>query len=45
MKVESKKLRLMGYFMAIYCVFTVMQNLFEMKILFIFAASLVSPKG
>lgn len=33
MKREVKKLELMAYFMAVYCVFTVMQNLFEMKTL------------
>ncbi len=29
----TKKLQMMGYFMAVYCVFTVVQNLFEMKTL------------
>ena len=33
MKESTKKLRLMAYFMAVYCVFTVVQNLFEMKTL------------
>lgn len=33
MKSETKKLQLLAYFMAVYAVFTVMQNLFEMKTL------------
>lgn len=33
MKLETKKLQLMMYFMAVYSVFTVMQNLFETKTL------------
>ena len=33
MKKEIKRLELLAYFMAVYCVFTVMQNLFEMKTL------------
>ena len=33
MKAETKKLKLMAYFMGVYCVFTVVQNLFEMKTL------------
>lgn len=33
MKLETRKLQLMMYFMAVYSVFTVMQNLFEMKTL------------
>lgn len=33
MKREIKKWELVAYFMAVYCVFTVMQNLFEMKTL------------
>lgn len=33
MKKDIKKMSIMAYFMAIYCVFTVVQNLFEMKTL------------